>query len=307
MEVIERPSLKFWEEVASQSEYATFYHTPLWSKILVETYPHYEISTKAFFFDDGTKVLLPLLRSRKEGFFKKRQRLKSLAFGFYGGPVYVGSWSEEKSEELYSCFKSRRISLHIEGNPFFRYDLPDYFSKHEASTYLIRLDKSIDELWKQFSSGHRRNIKKALRMGVKVRKATSREDYEAYFNVYQDTLKRWGDKTIITYPHSFFLKLLEPQYDSVTLWLAELGDKIIAGVIMLYWNNVVYFWHGCSLTNFSKYRATILLHWDMIQDALDKDYQIYDFGPSGDLKGLEEFKRRFGAENVLFIKGHLRN
>jgi len=306
MEVIGNPSIEFWEEVVSKCECATFYHTYLWSKVLAEAYPIYEVCPKGFIFDDGTKALIPILRSKSKGFFKQRHRLKSLPFGFYGGPIYTGSWSDEKNKELYSYFNSRKISFHIESNPFFGYDLPDYFHKSQVATYVIRLDRSVDELWKQLSSGHRKSVKKALKMGVKVRKATSREEYEAYYNVYQDTLKRWGDNTIISYPHSFFLKLLESQYDFVTLWLAELGDKIIAGIIMLYWNKVAYAWHGCSLASFAKYHPNNLLNWSMIQDALNKNYQFYDFGPSGKLKGVEDFKRHFGAERILFTRGHLR-
>jgi len=307
MKVLEDPSLEMWEGVASHCEGATFYHSPLWSKALVETYPHYVSSPKGFLFDDGSKALLPLLSFNKRSFLKKKIRYKSMGFGSYGGLVSTGSWSEEKNEQIYNWLKASGASIYIDGNPFSTYDLPACFVREQRSTYALRLDTSIEGIWKGFSSGHRKSIKKASRMGVTVRKATSYDDYRTYLAVYEDTLTRWGEKTIITFPHDLLLQLLEPQYDTVTLWLAILEDKVIAGVIMFYWNAICCGWHGCSLTDFSSYHPNNLLHWYMIQDALERHYQFYDFGPSGEeQKGVADFKRHFGAEQFLFTSGYVR-
>jgi hypothetical protein len=307
MKVIENPSIEFWEKVATQCEGATFYHSPLWSKVLTETYSHYKILSKGFLFDDGSKAILPLLGYKRGSFFKKTTRLKSMGFGSYGGLVASGNWSDEKSEQVFSWLQERSASVYVDGNPFFACNLPECFSKQQKSTYALRLNKSIEEIWKGFSSGHRKSIKKATRMGVTVRKAISLDDYRAYLAVYEDTLKRWGDKTIITFPRQLMLKLLAQKQESVTLWLAVLDGKVIAGVIMFYWNALCFGWHGCSLTDYSSYHPNNLLHWNMIQDALERNVQLYDFGPSGEeQKGVEDFKRHFGAEQFLFTKGKLK-
>ena len=308
MKVLENPSMEFWEEVVTRCEGATFYHSPLWSKVLAETYSHYTISTKGFVFDDGSKALLPLLGYKRGSFLKKTTRLKSMGFGSYGGLVASGSWSDEKNEQVFTWLQSKSASVYVDGNPFFAQDLPECFSKQQQSTYALRLNKPIEEIWEGFSSGHRKSIKKATRKGVTVRKATSPEDYRAYLGVYEDTLKRWGDKTIITFPRELILRLLEPKQKEVTLWLAVLEDKVIAGVIMFYWNAICFGWLGCSRTDYSSYHPNNLLHWNMIQDALERDFQLYDFGPSGaEQKGVEDFKRHFGAEQFLFTKGKMKH
>jgi len=307
MKVIENPSMEFWEEVVTRCEGATFYHSPLWSKLLAETYSHYKVLAKGFLFDDGSKAFLPLLGYKRGSFFKKTTRLKSMGFGSYGGLVATGNWNEDKNEQVYNWLKSSGASIYIDGNPFYTYDLPTCFSRKQRSTYALRLNTSIDDIWKRFSSGHRKSIKKADRMGVTVRKAVSYNDYRAYLAVYEDTLKRWGEKTIITFPHDMLLRLLQPRHDTVTLWLAILEGKVIAGVIMFYWNVICCGWHGCSLTDFSGYHPNNLLHWHMIQDALGRHYQLYDFGPSGEeQKGVADFKRHFGAEQFLFTRGRVK-
>ncbi|MEI6126542.1 MAG: peptidoglycan bridge formation glycyltransferase FemA/FemB family protein [Pseudomonadota bacterium] len=305
MEIIETPSAEFWEDVVSQGPCATFYHTPLWSKALAETYPELAVSAKGFIFEDGTRAMMPLLCSR-HGFFKKKLRYKSLGFGSYGGPAYAGTWDAAKNEALYRYFKSKKASLHVDGNPLWRYDLPDCFSKSDVSTYAIRLDKPEDALWKQFSSGHQRGIKAAKKKGVTVRKASSLRDYEAYCSIYKDTLERWGKKTVIEFPDSLTLKLLEPHHDSVILWLAEIDARPIAGIIIFYCNTMAHYWRGASIKKDMEYHASTFLQWVVMQDALHKGYALYDFAPSGSLEGVDEFKRRFGAEKIFFKKGHLK-
>ena len=114
MKVIEAPSLEMWEEVASQCEWATFYHSPLWSKVLTETYSHYLISAKGFLFDDGSKALLPLIGYKRGSFLKKRVRLKSIGKGSYGGLVATGNWNEDKNEQVYNWLKSSGASIYID-------------------------------------------------------------------------------------------------------------------------------------------------------------------------------------------------
>ena len=297
--------MAFWEDVASQSRCATFYHTPLWVKTLAEAYPEFEAASKGFIFEDGTRAIIPLLCSR-HGLLKKKLRYKSLGFGSYGGPAHVGTWDAAKNEALYRYFKSKKVSLHIDGNPLWHYELPGYVSGSEVSTYAIRLDKPADDLWKQFSSGHQRGIKAAQKKGVTVRKGSSLKDYEAYCSIYKDTLARWGGKTVIEFPDSLTLKLLEPHCDSVILWLAEIEGRPIAGIIVFYWNTMAHYWRGASLKDYMDYHASTFLQWAAMQDALNKGCTLYDFAPSGSLEGVDEFKRRFGAEKIFFKKGHLK-
>lgn len=306
MDIIENPTPDFWSDIAAHSECATFYHTPAWAKTLAATYPEYHVAPRGFMFDDGTRALMPLLCSQ-QGVFRKKFRYKSFGFGSYGGPVYTGCWDSVKNEELYRYFTAKRVSLHIDGSPLWPHDLPDYFTKETVSTYALRIDTTADAVWKRFSSGHQRGIKTAQKKGVTVRKASSRADHETYCAIYKDTLERWGDTTIITFPDSLTLSLLAPGNDAVVLWLAEVEDKPVAGIIIFYWNMMAHYWRGASLRGYEDYHANTLLQWTVIQDALAKGYRLYDFAPSGALGGVEEFKRRFGAEKLFFTRGHVRS
>jgi len=306
MQIIERPTLEFWNDVVTRSSAATFYHTPLWVETLAQSYPEYEAAPRGFVFDDGTRALLPMLCSR-HGFLKKKLRYKALGFGSYGGPVHTGTWDAEKSEALFGHFQKKKVSLHIDGNPLWQYELPGYFVRQQADTFALYLNRPLEDIYRGFSEAHRRGIKTAQKKGVSVRRASGRGDYAAYSAMYADTLRRWGDSTIIRFPDAFTLRLLETGADAVTMWLAEVAEKPVAGIIMLYWNSMAHYWRGASLQGYETYHANTLLQWTAMQDARTRGFGLYDFAPSGALQGVEEFKRRFGAEKIVFSRGHLRS
>lgn len=98
MKIIESPSIELWKEIADKCDYATFFHTPAWSKIFVNTYPIYQIATKAFIFDDGTRVILPLIQLKK---FKNIARSYfSMPFNLYGGIISDGKIDDKKISKI---------------------------------------------------------------------------------------------------------------------------------------------------------------------------------------------------------------
>lgn len=304
MEILENPPRAFWEDVARQSQAATPYHALLWPESLAAEYPDYQVAAIGCVFDDGTRALLPMLRSAR-GFLKRTVRYKSFGFGSYGGPIYTGSWDEEKAEALFSFFRDRTVSLHLDGNPLWPHGLPRYIKQEQNDTYALRLDRPLEDLYRGFSEAHRRGIKAAQKKGVTVRRGRSADDIEAYNALYADTLTRWGDATIIQFPESLTRRLLAHE-GFAALWLAEADGRPIAGIIMLYWNRMAHYWRGASLRGFETYHANTLLQWSAIQDAARRGFALYDFAPSGPLAGVEEFKRRFGAEKITFIRGRLK-
>ncbi|MCX8042834.1 MAG: GNAT family N-acetyltransferase [Desulfobacterota bacterium] len=305
MDVIEQPPRALWEEIAAKSTVATPYHAPFWAESLVSVYRRYAIGTTGFVFEDGTTAIFPMLRSRT-GMFSRAVRYKSFGFGSYGGPIYAGTWDEKKTEALFSFFRTHKASIHFDGSPLWHHRFPAYVAQQETDTYVISLNRPLEEIFKKFSETHRRGIKTAEKKGVTVRRSASAADRAAYNTFYNDTLRRWGKKTIIHFPDALINRLLEQESTHVILWIAEVESIPIAGIIMLYWNAMAHYWLGASRQGYEAYHAHTLLQWHAIQDAHARSYQIYDFAPSGPLAGVEEFKRRFGAEKIPFVRGHLK-
>jgi len=102
---------------------------------------------------------------------------------------------------------------------------------------------------------------------------------------------------------------LEKKIKDLKEYVKKYGDKkiIAGGLYMLYGRQVVYLL-GASYKEFMKYNAQYLLQWEMINYAIDNNYQTFNFyGIDGDFSeesknyGLFDFKRGFGSEVVELI------
>ena len=160
------------------------------------------------------------------------------------------------------------------------------------------LDLGYEELQRHFSKGHRAAITQAVRKGITTRVATSLDDYRRYYEIYEDSLRRWGDAASPRYPWSLFevcSKLANKHPDAVRLWVAEHSGDIVAGALVFSWNGHVMYWHAANLEQALELRASNLLLANAIEDACERGCRWFDFGSSGGHEGTEAFKRRFGA------------
>jgi hypothetical protein len=138
-------------------------------------------------------------------------------------------------------------------------------------------------------------------LGVTVRNSKDINDFKEYYKAYEDSLVRWGDKASSFYPWRFFevcfaLSTIYPE--NIKLWIAELDDRLIAGALVFYWGQHADWWHGASYEKYFEYYPNNVLQTAIVKDAIERGYAYYDFNPSGDHKGVEDFKGRFGSKNI---------
>lgn len=301
MKEIDNVSKEFWDDVVAKSNHATFFHTYTWAKIISDTFPEYSISTKGFVFDDGTKAVLPLLSTRMglKGFFRS---YRSMAPEIYGGIVTNGRLLTD--DEICNIFKPLQkigtTSVFIVGNPFYKYEVPEYYNKESMFTQVLDLRKGFDDIWSGYSKGHKSSTKKAEKMGVEIDLAQGLDDYKAYYIVYEDSLRRWGNEASICYPFTLFHNIFKMNSPNIKLWIARVDGKIIAGALLFYCNKHIAYWHGASLEDYFDYCPNNLLQTKIIQTACDEGYWYYDFNPSGGHEGVVRFKKSFGTERLNF-------
>ncbi len=76
----------------------------------------------------------------------------------------------------------------------------------------------------------------------------TRAEIDAYYGVYEDSLRRWGKTAAGFYPRRLFHNLFRmPEFGkTVRLWLASLNGRVIGGILMFYHQEHAVYWHGCS-------------------------------------------------------------
>jgi len=304
MKIKNFPDVNSWEQVALQSPEATFFHTPLWHKIVVKTYKHYRIATKEFTFDDGTRALIPFIQTTKGGLFKRKERLKSSVFNMYGGIISDTKLSTVQQDQIFDYLISLKANITIMGNPFSDYKLPKSFNCTEDFTDVIALHKGEEYIFQQLSRNARKSIRRAIKREVTVRTIQTEEEIKGYYEVYRDTINRWGDATKYIYPQEIFLNIFRDAGNAVKIWVAEKNGKIIAVLTVFYWNNLVTPFHTASLKDYFDCCPNNILHMEVIKDAINKNYRYYDFGPSGGEDGVVQFKKSFRADKLFLVSGY---
>ncbi len=303
MQIIDKPANDFWENVATNCTEATFFHTPIWRNIVIQTYP--EFSDASIGFDWGEKqAVVPLIKKSVKGVAQSK---RSTFASCYGGPISTSPLTDDDHSQIWKeIWSGRTLKVQISGNPIAHKSFIDANDASEIDfTHILNLDAPFEELFSRFSKGHRSSAKKGKRMGVTTSIASSIEEYEVYFQAYQDSIRRWGDRATSDHSWELFKTVFEQsqlQPENIKLWLAHAEGEIIAGALVFYWNQHVDWWHGASFEKYFSYCANNVLQHDIIKHAVENGYTFYDFNPSGGHAGVEKFKKSFNAQKVEFAR-----
>ncbi|GAB7020340.1 GNAT family N-acetyltransferase [Halostagnicola bangensis] len=307
MQILESPADSTWRSVAEQCDYATFFHTPIWGNIVSETFDEYSSAPIGAELDNGTRVILPLVKksrvATKYGVSREITHLDSTFAGCYGDIIADGPLTPEWTD-VYDAALSKGDTLTVVDNPFANdrsnigTELGDVVEKTNDFTQVTDLRTDFETLFEEFQSDVRENSHKAREMGASVQPVTEKARYREYFAVYQDSLERWGEDATNEYPWELF----ETVYDyaqrhdeNVKLWGTVVDGDLAYGQLTFYWNDHVVPWHAASNSDYFAYNPSDLLDVEVIRDAIERGYDWYDFNPSGGHEGVVSYKSKFAT------------
>jgi Acetyltransferase (GNAT) domain len=166
---------------------------------------------------------------------------------------------------------------------------PRFRRRHCEGVVMLDLSHGPDALFRKFSENKRTNIKKAIKYGVSIEPATSREEIAAYYAIYLDWSHRKG--LPITSEDEF--RQTFALTGNRLLLLARHQGKIIAGVVIRYFaHGVMEYAANSSLESALRLRPNDLLHWRAIEWGCREGITKYSLG------GTHLFLRKFGGEIV---------
>lgn len=289
-----------WASICQESDAATFFHTSVWANVLAKTFRQWTPRPVAMEFSDGNRMVLPLMQ--RKSLIPGGYYLESMPPGVYGGPLFTSEPAETHTRALLEALDDLSNVI-VLGNPFgSQIVFPDDRSR-SLYTHVLDLSVGVERVVKNFRKGHAANISAARRKGVEISVASRREDVDAYFDIYQNTLSRWGDKAGGFYPKRLFQNLFDlPEYgQSIRLWLAKYKGNVASGAWVFYHKRHAVYWHGAMHSDYAQYHPVHLMLAEAIGQACRDNFRWFDFNPSGGLKGVEHFKRGFGATPMPFF------
>ncbi len=289
-----------WEAMWRICPYATYYHSPEWS-ILWDEYTLGRMHPAPVWirFSDGASAIVPVSWHVLSGGVVRRYISSVPQDVTYGGGISGSKLSTEHRALLVRYLRSQYPNLLWRLNPYDE-SLSEFNpgTMMHSTTHVLRLEDGIDTLFKRFSKGHRNAVKQARAADVTIRRGNSIEDWGAYFALYKDSIRRWGKSAFSVQSWRLFELIHHMRSPDIGLWLAECNGMAIAGRIIVYSNNHAISWHGSALEESLPLRPVNLLHYELIRDSVEKGYDWYDFGPSGNLQGVRRFKEHFGTREL---------
>lgn len=291
--------LRDWERILAERDSYSFFHAPQWADLLHSVLPQGRMKHLFLRFSDGNEAVLPLLALPRKFMFYK---IESLPWGTYGGLISSSTMTEHHYRAISRLVLSWREPIAILTLPpgeRIEEDSSLQFHGQSLTTHILPLQNGFDEIWNtRFQSRLRTSIRKAQREGVTISGSSDKHAIQELKRLYLKACEAW--QNIETLPMHFFEALETLPETGFKIWIAECRGEAIATDLLFYGKGDVQYFAGASAREFSALQAPKLLMSEIIQDACHRGYLSLNFGASGGLSGVEQFKRLFGAEPVQY-------
>lgn len=151
-----------------------------------------------------------------------------------------------------------------------------YVLVNQYNEYVVDLEKGIDWVWRCIAHNKRRNIRKAMSMGVEVVESREMEDLLTFYSMLRAAEKRGG---FTSYPLSFFKAVWELYNSNLSrVFLARWNGRAISGVFTVMHGKTVFALAAGSFSEGWKARPNDIMHWRVMDWACEKGYKRYQMG-----------------------------
>jgi peptidoglycan pentaglycine glycine transferase (the first glycine) len=201
-----------------------------------------------------------------------------------------------------------------EGTPGWRETLrtlgfqPNPIPAHVRRSWMLDIHPSEQKLLAGMKRSWRYNIKVAERGGIQIHAATTPEEREAFYRIYQETSLR-DDFTILPLKH--YTDILELFGSDACLFLAEYEGQTLAGHLLIRYGTCCWDMFGATSEAHRNLKPGYLLHWKTFLWAKDQGCSLYDFRgipevlePGEEMWNIYEYKRGFGGFSRLSLATH---
>jgi len=290
--VFETPG-KEWDEFVSRYSDLIFYQS-LWSDVLrrgLGGHPLY------FYLKEGGEIVAGL-----PAILFNFKILKILYASIpYGNLVGDRSSFEEFGSLLDGEFRRRGIDqVRVTESPFSVSYRPSSFKPLSATCHLLDLGGASKEgIWGGYKKYVRRDIRRAQRGGIVIRRGTSREDVRVVYELYLTSMER--NKAMAKYPFRWFEALYEvmARTNRGAFLIAEMNHVPAAAVVLIFSSTSTHYFHNGSRSEFLKHCPNELLIHYSLEEAIEKKHGSFDFmgSDSNDLS-LIRFKEKWGSRSL---------
>ena len=284
-----------WNDLLLKSEVCDAFQTYEWATVLRNS-----MNVQPFFLTVRHKGEIiggvMLLRKKIFGVFD--------SYEIRGGPLHVRRNRAVVMKSIVRALdekKSKSIYLLFIPFPEINYSLREMF-KNEGyhgfpfCTIIIDLRRPLEETWSALDKKARWGVRKAERLGVKVKIANTWQEWEEYYHLH---VLHSREKQYPTSPYDFFREMFKLRHKNTScLFMASYGKRPIAGSLFLVYRENMIFLQNASQSAFLTYNPNNLIQWRSIEWAKENGVTAYDMNglpweKTPYLRGVYDYKKRW--------------
>lgn len=162
------------------------------------------------------------------------------------------------------------------------------------SSVAVDIDRPLDALFREFSKGHRADVKRGERNGVTVREGTSATDFELLERMLLATQER---KKFTYHSATYYRTLWQAFGDAARLLVAQHEGRDVAAALVIGWRNFGSYLVAGSTGAALDLRAVHVLQWHAIGWAHERGVKTWDLGGMADARGAYELAAAAGGHS----------
>lgn len=277
-----------WDAFVRTSTEGTPFHLIAWKRAVQETFEfpaHYLIARQGLRIEG----VLPLFEVRG---FTGGKALISVPYAVYGGICATSAaarWALAGAAEALG--RSRRAEyIELRQRREQGLGLP-------TKTLYVSFARSISKRDEENAQAIPRKQRRMTRLGAThgLRAEIGRDHFDNFYEIYAQSLRNLGSPV---FPRNLLrgvLEAFEKDCQILTVWRE---DRMVAGVLTLFYEDQVLPYYGGALRESFKYAVNDFMYWELMRYAAAAGYRIFDFGRSREGTGSYDFKRHWGFEPV---------
>lgn len=280
--------LSQWEAFALRRHPCPLSLHPAWLTILQRGLRHRTFCLEAV-AGSSTCGLLPLALVRS---FLFGRFLVSLPYVNYGGVMTddagVGRNLIDRAIELAELHGVRCLLLrHEQALDHPRLSLRSGHKVHMR----LPLPSLAEDLWKQLKPPVRNQVRKGQKSGLSVAWGGD-EMLTSFYDVFCQNMRDLGTPV---YGLSLFRNIVRTFPDRAEICLVRLEERPVAGALLLHGWGVTEVPSASSLRQFNSTCANMLMYWSLLERAIGRGQEVFDFGRSTPDSSVYRFKAQWGA------------
>lgn len=170
---------------------------------------------------------------------------------------------------------------------------PALIGRHNHKVHMrLNLPSFVGQLWKQIPAKVRNQVRKGQKSGLEVSWGGS-ERLPEFYAVFSQNMRDLGTPV---YGRRLFQAVLREFPDRAELCVIHAGDLPVAAALLLHGWGTSEVPSAACLREYNPVCANMLMYWSLLERAVARQQDVFDFGRSTPDGNTFRFKKQWGAE-----------